>query len=119
MQGFCLKLKLDIMIDAARETVWDAFDKVNDDGKWVVTDKHRPDFIAGNYITAGSRAVVVNHFEQVAPQRTKWIVFANYRFTGAMKFLSFFGAGKIRDRTMANMERFKLFVETQVANEKP
>ena len=114
-----MKLKLEIMINAAQGTVWDAFDKVNDDGKWVVTDKRRPAFIAGNYITDGSTAVVVNHFEKVAPRETKWVVFANYRFTGVMKFLSFLGAGKIRDRTMANMERFKLFVETQVANEQP
>ena len=114
-----MKLKLEIMIKAAQETVWDAFNSVSDDGKWDVTEKRRPAFIAGNYIPDGSNAIVVNHVDKVAPQETKWLVFAHYRFTGAMKFFSFFGAGKIRDRTMANMERFKLFVETQVANDQP
>jgi hypothetical protein len=112
-----LKLKLDIVINAAQETVWDAFDGVDDEGRWLVTDKRRPAFIAGKYVTDASTAVVVNHFEEVSPKQTKWVVFANYRFKGTMKFLALFGSGKIRDRTVANMERFKLFVETQVANE--
>jgi hypothetical protein len=112
-----LKLKEEIVIDADCETVWDAFDKVDDEGRWKVTDKRRPAFIAGNYVTSGSTAVVVNHFEALGPAQTRWIVFANYRFKGVTRFLSLFGAGTVRSRTTANMERFKLFVETQVANE--
>lgn len=112
-----MKLKVEILINAAQETVWDAFDKVDDEGRWQVTDKRRPAFIAGKYDTEGSTAIVVNQFEEVDPSQTRWVVFANYRFKGAMRFLAFFGAGKIRNRTIANMERFKLFVETQVANE--
>lgn len=112
-----MKLKLDILIDANREFVWDEFRKVDDEGRWQITDERRPAFIAGNYVTAGSTAVVVNHFEELGPKQTKWIVFANYRFKGAMRYLSFLGAGKIRSRTVANMERFKLFVETRMADQ--
>lgn len=105
------------MINASRDLVWDEFDKVDDEGKWQVTDKRRPAFIAGQYVTDGSTAVVVNQFETLGPEQTQWLVFANYRFKGAMRFLSFLGAGKIRSRTVANMERFKLFVETKIADQ--
>ena len=112
-----MKLKEEIVIDADCETVWDAFDSVDDEGRWKVTDKRRPTFIAGNYITDGSTAVVVNQFENLGPAQTRWVVFANYQFKGLTKLLSVFGAGTVRKRTIANMERFKLFVETHVANE--
>ena len=112
-----MKLKADIVINADPELVWDEFAKVDDEGRWQVTDKRRPAFIAGKYVTDGSTAVVVNQFEALGPKQTKWIVFANYRFNGAMRLLSFFGAGKIRSRTVANMERFKLFVETRIADQ--
>ena len=112
-----MKLKEEIVIDVDCETCWDAFEKVDDKGRWQVTDKRRPSFIAGNYITDSSDAVVVNHFEEVGSGQTKWSVFANYRFKGTARFFAVFGAGSIRKRTIANMERFKLFVETQVANQ--
>jgi hypothetical protein len=112
-----LKLKEEIVIDADCETVWDAFNSVDDEGRWQVTDKRRPSFIAGNYVTDGSTAVVVNQFEELGPAQTRWLVFANYRFKGLTKLLAVFGAGTVRKRTIANMERFKLFVETHVANE--
>jgi len=112
-----LKLKAEIVINAKRELVWDEFDKVGDEGKWLVTDKRRPGFIAGKYVASGSTAIVVNHFEELGPEQTKWLVFANYRFSGAMKFLSFLGARTIRNRTVENMERFKLFVETRIADQ--
>lgn len=114
-----MKLKEEIVIDADCETCWDAFASVDDEGRWQVTDKRRPTFIAGNYVTSGSTAVVVNHFEEIGPQRTKWSVFANYRFRGAAKFFALFGAGSVRKRTVDNMQRFKLFVETRQAAERP
>lgn len=113
-----MKLKEEIVIDADCETVWDAFDSVDDKGRWQVTDKRRPSFIAGNYVTSGSTAVVVNQFEKLGPAQTRWVVFANYQFKGLTKVLSMFGAGTVRKRTIGNMERFKLFVETHAANEK-
>lgn len=112
-----MKLNADIVINAKRELVWDEFNKIDDEGKWQVTERRRPAFIAGNYVTNGSTAVVVNQFEELGLQQTKWLVFANYRFNGAMRFLSFFGAGRIRSRTVANMERFKLFIETRIADQ--
>ncbi len=111
-----MKLKEEIVIDADCEIVWDAFVNVDDEGRWQITDKRRPSFVAGTYETTGSSAVVVNHFEEAGPGKTRWSVFANYRFKGAARFLSLLGAGTIRRRTVANMERFKLFLETQLAN---
>jgi hypothetical protein len=114
-----LKLKEEIVIDADCETCWDAFEKVDDEGRWHVTDKRRPSFIAGNYVTDSSDAVVVNQFEELESGQTKWTVFANYRFKGTARFFAVFGTGTIRKRTISNMERFKLFVETRRANEQP
>lgn len=85
----------------------------------TMTEKRKPDFMAGNYESAWDNAIVVNHFEAIGDNQTRWTIFANHQFKGYMKILALFMRRSICGRTDDWMQRFKLLVETHVANEAP
>ena len=81
----------------------------------TITARREPDFLAGTYESKWGSAVVVNHFENTGDGQTRWVGYWNHRFRGVMKILSLFMAGSIRKRSQDDMQRFKLFVETELA----
>jgi uncharacterized protein YndB with AHSA1/START domain len=81
----------------------------------TMTEKRKPAFMAGIYESAWSKAVVVNHFQQIGDNRTLWIVYSNHNFKGLMKFIWIFFRKAIRERTETSMEHFKLLVESRRA----
>ena len=83
--------------------------------KETVTERREPDFLAGTYESPHGTTHIVNHFEPVGDNSTRWTSWCNFRFKGFMKFMSLFIAGAIRRRTEGDMERFKLMVETDQA----
>ena len=95
----------------------------NEKGKKVVlretiTERRDPDFLAGVYETPVAKTLIVNHFEAVDKNSTRWTSWCNFTLQGFTKFMSLFISGRIRRRTEADMERFKLMVETdQASNE--
>ena len=100
--------------DAVSELVYD------ENGRDVVltetiTARRKPDFLAGTYESKWGNVVIVNHFEPVDDGKTRWIGYHNHTFKGFMKVMALFVARSIRKRTEADMERFKLFVETETA----
>lgn len=84
--------------------------------KETITERRQPDFLAGTYESPMGKTLVVNHFEAVDENSTRWTAWCNFTFHGVMKFISLFVAGKIRKRSEADMQRFKLMVETDQAN---
>lgn len=115
-----MKIKIDIVIDADRETVWRSFDNPENMKKWqpmlqTVTESRKPDFIAGTCESAVTNAVIVNHFEDVGDETTRWNLYANHTFKGIYKLLGIFLGGSIKKRTEEVMNRFKLFTETEEA----
>ena len=82
----------------------------------TVTERRAPDFMAGIYRTHWGKIVVVNHFEELRDDRTRWIVYANYFFEGVMKVLGLFAGRRLRQRTERDLERFKLMVESARAD---
>lgn len=82
----------------------------------TITERRRPDFLAGMYESPVSTTLVVNHFKAVDENTTSWTAWCNFSFRGVMKLMSLFTAGTIRKRTEADMDRFKLMVETNRAN---
>lgn len=84
--------------------------------KETITEKREPDFLAGIYESTMGTTVIVNHFEVIDENSTRWTSWCNFRFQGIMKVMSLFVSGAIRKRTRADMERFKLMVETDEAN---
>lgn len=117
-----MKVKVEIIIDADRDTVWGQLDRAGDQQLWqptTVTEKRKPDFLAGVYEGDAVKAIVVNHFEVIDGGRTRWLVYANHQFSGMMKLRSLFSPGAVRKRTEDDMQRFKLLVESRLAEESP
>lgn len=92
----------------------------NEKGKMIVlketiTERREPDFLSGTYESDYGTTIIVNHFEATDANTTRWTSWCKFSFRGLMKFLSLFIAGSIRKRTEADMQRFKLMVETDEA----
>ena len=83
--------------------------------KQTVTERRAPDFLAVTFETPGGSMLVVNHFEALGDHRTRWSSWCNFNFTGLMKFFAIFMRGSIRRREEADMQRFKLMVESDLA----
>ena len=81
----------------------------------TVTERREPHFMAGTYRSDVGNALIVNHFENLGDNRTRWTMYGNHAFTGIFRFLSIFFAGSVRKRNEAMMNNFKLFAETQQA----
>ena len=82
----------------------------------TITERRQPVFLAGTYESPMSKTLIVNHFEAVDENNTRWKSWCNFTFSGYMKIMSLFVSGMIRKRTEADMQRFKLLVETDQAN---
>lgn len=87
--------------------------------KETLTERRPPDFMAGAYESAYGSTIIVNHFEAIDDNTTRWTSWCNFTFKGVMKLMSLFVAGAIRKRTEGDMQRFKLLVETKAANDSP
>lgn len=103
--------------DTVSELVYD------DNGREVVmtetiTARREPSFLGGTYDTKWGTVVVFNHFEEEEHGSTRWVSNANYVFRGFMKVMALFMHKSIFGRTHSDMHRFKLLVETIVAEEK-
>lgn len=148
-----MKAKFEVIVDADRNAVWDAFDNPDNISKWqttlksithksgtpgevgaitelvydedgrklvmteTITERRQPAFMAGIYTTKGSKSLIVNYFETVGDDKTRWVSHANHNFSGFMKLVSLFIRKTICDRTKNDMQRFKLLVESQRACE--
>ncbi len=96
--------------------------KYDEKGKEVVlretiTERRDPTFLAGAYESPMGKTVIVNHFEAVDENSTCWTSWCNFTFQGFMKIMSLLVHSIIRKRTEADMDRFKLMVETDLAND--
>ncbi len=81
----------------------------------TITERREPDFLAGTYESAHGTTIIVNHFEIVDENTTRWSSWCNFTFKGIMRFMSLFIGGAVRKRTEGDMARFKLMVETDEA----
>lgn len=83
----------------------------------TMSDKRKPDFMAGSYDSARSKAIIVNYFETIDDNRTLWVIHANHQFKGLFKMMELFFRKDICGRTDDWMQRFKLMVESKAADE--
>lgn len=81
----------------------------------TIAERRPPDLFAGTYASRHGVTTVVNRFEMIDAQTTRWTVWSKYRFRGTMKLMALFMAGSIRRRTCADLERFKRLAETEAA----
>ena len=90
----------------------------NEHGKKVtmtetVTERRKPYFMAGTYDNAWATSLIVSHFEEIDDNTTRFVSYTNMNFKGIMKIMSLFVAKSIRARVEADLNRFKLLVETE------
>ena len=81
----------------------------------TITERREPDFLAGSYESAMGVAIIVNHFEVVDENRTRWVMYSRHSFRGIYRLLGVFFGGAICKRNADLMEHFKLFVESTLA----
>lgn len=77
-----------------------------------VTERREPDFMAGTYESSIGTAVIVNHFEELPDGTTKWAAYWNHAFRGFFRLLAPFMRSSMAKRIEADLNRFKLFVES-------
>lgn len=102
--------------DAVSELVYD------ENGREVVltetiTARREPEFLGGTYESKWGTVVIVNLFEQVGSRQTRWSSNTNHIFKGFMKVMALFMRKSICGRIDADMQRFKLLIETELAKE--
>lgn len=85
----------------------------------TITEKRAPDFTASIYESTTSRAIVVNHFVAVDERRTRWISYANHEFKGRFGLRAWISRRALHRQSTERMQRFKLLVETLVADQTP
>ena len=113
-----MKFRFEVLIDASLETIWKIIDDREGPGIPIiesVTDRREPHFMAGTCETPTGSAVVVNHFEAIDANKSRWSIYANHTFKGIYKVLGMFYAGSIRKSSEETMNNFKLFAETEQA----
>jgi len=81
----------------------------------TITERRQPDFRAAIFETEAARMLVVDTFETLGDGKTRWTSWVNVTYRGVARILSLFTAASMRKRIEADMQRFKLLVETRAA----
>jgi len=82
----------------------------------TITARREAEFLGGTYESKWGTVIVFNYFEDTSDGKTLWRSSVNYVFKGFMKIMAIFMRKSICIRTDTDMNRFKLMVETEVAN---
>ena len=117
-RGKTMKFRFEVLIDASLESIWKIIDDQEGPGIPIiesVTERREPHFLAGTSETPTGIAVVVNHFEAMDANKTRWSIYANHTFKGIYRVLGMFYTNSIRKSSEETMNNFKLFAETEQA----
>ncbi len=79
----------------------------------TVNTRHFPEEFTVTYTAKGVWNLVVNRFEQLDADRTRWTTKHEFQFTGMMKVLSWFMPGVFKKQSRQTMKDFKRFAESQ------
>ena len=83
----------------------------------TITARRDRSFLGGTYESTWGTVVVFNLFEDEGREKTRWSVNTNFIFKGFMKVMALFKRKSYLHRIEADMNRFKLLVESEVAGE--
>lgn len=78
----------------------------------TITARNLPDEFSGTYEAKGVYNLNENHFYEDGPDRTRWVLDMEFKFSGFMKIMALFMGGAFRKQTMEHMEHFKKFAES-------
>jgi hypothetical protein len=77
----------------------------------TILTRNLPDEFSGTYEAKGVYNIIENHFSEDGPDRTRWVMETEFRFSGLMKVMAFFMGGVFRKQSMTHMNDFKKFAE--------
>ena len=77
----------------------------------TITKMNPPEEFSATYEAKGVFNEVLNKFESIEENKTKWIVNNVFKLSGFMKIFGFFMSGSFRKQTRKYMEQFKEFAE--------
>jgi hypothetical protein len=84
----------------------------------TLTEKREYEVMASSIDSESSFATVVNRFEPIGNNQTRWIFSVEYRFKGLYRLVAFFLRKSMRTRAANEMRNFKQLVESRLADEK-
>lgn len=77
----------------------------------TITFNDLPKEFHANFIASGVTNIQKNYFHELG-EKTKWVSESEFKFTGFMKFVSFFmGKGAFKKQSVSYMEDFKAYAE--------
>lgn len=82
----------------------------------TVTERRDRQFLAATYVTEGMTTLVVNRFESLDANACRLTAWANINFQGLRKWTSLFSGAALRKNFAADLQRFKLMVESDLAS---
>ena len=77
----------------------------------TITLRNLPDEFSGSYQAPGVFNVVINRFQELAPDQTRWESQNEFKFTGAMRFMGGMMKGAFEKQSLQYMHDFKAFAE--------
>jgi hypothetical protein len=88
-----------------------------EDGRQIVlmetiTIRREPEEYGGTYESDMATSVIHNRFEPDGPWTTRWNITIDFRFRGLWRLLGPLFKGAIARRTRADLERFKILLES-------
>jgi hypothetical protein len=83
----------------------------------TLTEKREYEVMSSTIDSESSFATMINRFEPVGNNQTRWILEVEYRFKGLYKIVALFMRNSMRARAAKEMLNFKWLVESRLADE--
>jgi carbon monoxide dehydrogenase subunit G len=77
----------------------------------TIEKRELPDEFTSTYEAKGVWNYNANRFYEDGPDKTRWVLDTDFRFSGFMKLMAFFMPGSFKKETMKTMMAFKRFAE--------
>lgn len=77
----------------------------------TITVRNLPEEFSATYEAKGVFNMVKNHFTALPNNRTKYLTYQEFRFSGFMKVIAFLMPGAFKKQSYQYLEKFKSFAE--------
>ena len=78
----------------------------------TIVRRDLPDEFSATFEGKGVKNWISNRFYEDGPDRTRWVMENEFKFSGFMALMSFFMLGAFSRQTLEDMARFKEFAES-------
>lgn len=82
----------------------------------TISTRNLPDEFSATYEAKGVHNWVSNHFYEIEPDKTRWVMETEFKFSGMMRVMALFMRGAFPKQTRKMMDNFKQFAEGVQSN---